>query len=1216
MKLKKLEINGFKSFGDRVAIEFPQGVCAIVGPNGCGKSNIVDAMRWVMGEQSVKQLRGKSMEDVIFSGANGKPPVNLAEVTLTLLNDNGSAPEELKDYTEIALTRRLFRSGESAYLLNRQPCRLKDIHNVFLGSGMGSKSYSVIQQGSIGAIIDAGPDELRYFLEEAAGTTRFKARKTEALRKVQSTNQNLLRVSDIISEIQRQMNGLKRQALKRQASKAERYKRYRQRIRELDERLSLHRYARLSLQHEESDALLRELKDTDLDHSAKLHKIDSAVEEIKLQRWQKNEAISEQKSRKFELTRSIDRAENDLQHLQNDSQRLNVEIRELTQSQENLQDKHRKMEMEIREADAERNRWEQEIGSVKQTLNDAQSHCESIKVRKESVASVLESAKSELMDLLAREARFRNVQQNVSTNKENLQRRRKRVDEEVAAAGRNVADGRRKKLDAQQRLADLQQRLAAVRSTLETVRRQHEEKRQALVAQVKTVQTLEMQRANTRSQYAALKKMEENFEWYRDGVRAVMQSDRFRSGNGSASGANAADETGADVGLKKEIIGLLADLIEPEAEYQVAVESALGESLQYILVDEPETGVRAIDFLQTGAKGRSGFVPVSTVMALGEERRSLPKENHRLMQHVTVKDGYEKIAEAFLGHVVVAETLKEALDTFRTNGDRLTIVTRRGDILSRQGIMVGGSPEKLSGILAKKQEIKALQQEIDSITVRLQSAGRQQETFEEEARRLESTLQRRIEESDILKDEETTAEKELYKVSEELKHAERSLEIAELEQEQLLGEESDIDDEMARTRQTLAALAESIDTAKKQVADQTAHLEKISAEMEHDNQQLIDLKLELTALNARLENSRSTLRRLKEFQEDDQRRLEQTQTDIERKTRKLESAETTAETLSKQLSEHYEELKQLESELESSESDYQSIDSRLQESDRQIAALKDEREKIQEKARVLELEQTQRNVHLENLAKRLEEQYDLPFVEYAAALREIRSEIENAAEPVSLEPLEQKLEQLRKKIANIGEVNLGAIHEYEEMQTRYEFLCTQRDDLHQAIDDLQRVIKKINRITQQRFLETFEQVNTKLQEVFPRLFEGGSAKLILNDPDNLLESGVEYLVTPPGKKVTRMSLLSGGEKAMAAIAFVFSMFLLKPASFCLMDEIDAPLDESNVYRFNNLLKIIGEKSQIVLVTHNKKSMEFADVLFGITMENKGLSKVVSVNLNR
>ena len=324
MKLKKLEITGFKSFQEKSVIAFPPGISAIVGPNGCGKSNIVDALRWVMGEQSVKQLRGKSMEDVIFAGASGKPPLSMAEVSLTLNNDNGSAPEELKDYTEIMMTRRLYRSGESAYFLNKQPCRLKDIHNVFLGSGMGAKSYAIIQQGNIGAITDAGPEERRYFLEEAAGTTRFKNRKIEALRKVQSTRQNLLRVSDIITEIQRQMAGLKRQA-----KKAERYKRYRQGIKEIDFRLALSSYDALTLKIEKTGALVSELNDTSVSHTSRLRKLDSAVEEIKVKRLQKNEEISEQKARKFEAQRTIDRIENDQAHLRSEIDRLGNDAADL-----------------------------------------------------------------------------------------------------------------------------------------------------------------------------------------------------------------------------------------------------------------------------------------------------------------------------------------------------------------------------------------------------------------------------------------------------------------------------------------------------------------------------------------------------------------------------------------------------------------------------------------------------------------------------------------------------------------------------------------------------------------------------------------------------------------------------------------------------------------------------------------------------------------------
>ncbi len=337
MKLKKLEINGFKSFVEKTSVQFPPGISAVVGPNGCGKSNIVDAIKWVMGEQSVKQLRGKSMEDVIFSGSNGKPPLNMAEVSLTLSNENGTAPEELKDFTEIMLTRRLYRSGESNYFINKQPCRLKDIHNIFMGSGMGAKSYAVIQQGNIGRITDAGPEERRVLIEEAAGITRYKSRKKEALSKVEATNQNILRVADIIAEINRQMAGLKRQA-----RKAERYKRYQGRIRELDIYLTLHNYDEFTREIDEADALLTGLKDTDIEHSSRLKKLDAEVEKIKLQRTEKNQKITDQKSRKFETQRHIDRIENDLSHLHEDVERLTYEFGELESARKNLEEKNQR----------------------------------------------------------------------------------------------------------------------------------------------------------------------------------------------------------------------------------------------------------------------------------------------------------------------------------------------------------------------------------------------------------------------------------------------------------------------------------------------------------------------------------------------------------------------------------------------------------------------------------------------------------------------------------------------------------------------------------------------------------------------------------------------------------------------------------------------------------------------------------------------------------
>ena len=1211
MKLKRLEISGFKSFCEKERIEFPEGISAIVGPNGCGKSNIVDALRWVMGEQSVKQLRGKSMEDVIFSGANGKPPLNMAEVTLTVANDNGSAPEELREFTEIMLTRRLYRSGESAYFLNKQPCRLKDIHNLFLGSGVGTKSYAVIQQGNIGAIIDAGPEERRYFIEEAAGTTRFKNRKNEALRKVDSTNQNLLRVSDIITEIKRQMGGLKRQA-----RKAERFKRQRQRAEELDVRLSLHQYADLTLQIDHTDRLLQEMQDAELGHTSKLKQLDAAVEEIKLRRWQKDQKISTQKSSRYDLLRSIDRTENDLNHLRNDIEQLQEEIRTLQGGLDELAEKNAKISTEIVAAEEETDALRSRLTDAQAELKHQQEQGEVIKSRLDEADQHLEISKAALMDLMAREAHYKNIHQNASNNRENLQRRLKRIAGEASDA-RKKAD----KCSSSQRAARKQvelfnRQVETLTGKLEKIRRRFDEKRQSFAHQVKKVQTLEFDRNNARTKLSALKKMEENFEWYREGVQAVMKAEHLGGGarRTSADGADSrADESGNP--QPHAIIGLLADVIEPEPEYQTAVEAALGESLQYIIVRDSDTAVGAIEYLQSQIAGRSGFIPVKTVSGIGEDRRVSPNGYDLLLKHVKITAGYEKIAAGLLSHVIVADDIQQAMALFHQNQFRLSVVTKQGNMISRQGIMIGGSREKLSGILAKKQEVKDLENQLQSLDSQLHTEQDARQALEKQVRTLEIDLQKLAEDKGTAEKQRTDAEKELYRVSEELKHVQRHLEIVELEQEQLLGEESDIDDEIARHQKLLSEISSEIETADKDVAVKTVHKESISEQIAANSQNSVDLKLSLNTLNARFENSTSTLRRLKEFQLDGRGRLDQLTEDIERKKQRRLSSQNKVQDYESSLTGFYEQLKRVEEALESDEAVFSSIDAELKESDQTISELQDKREAIQQKLRILEIDQTQRKVKRESIAGRLEEHYGRSIGEYRRDLEEILKEKQTTADTESVtDELETELENVRRKLASIGDVNIGAIVEYEELKSRYDFLTEQREDLQNAIENLHRVIRKINNITQQRFIETYHKVNEQLKKVFPRLFEGGTAQLVLTDPDNPLETGVEYMIHPPGKKLTRMSLLSGGEKALAAIAFIFSLFLLKPTAFCLMDEIDAPLDDANVHRFSNLLKLIGEKSQIVMVTHNKRTMEFADMLLGITMETRGISKVVSVNL--
>ena len=1198
MKLKKLEINGFKSFVENSSIEFPPGISAVVGPNGCGKSNVVDAIKWVMGEQSVKQLRGKSMEDVIFSGTNGKPALNMAEVSLTLANDNGHAPEELKDFSEIMLTRRLHRSGESAYFINKQRCRLKDIHNIFMGSGMGTKSYSVIQQGNIGVITDAGPEERRVFIEEAAGITRYKSRKKEALGKIKATNQNLLRVTDIIAEIKRQMAGLKRQA-----RKAERYKKHQKRIKELDIGIALHYYDDYTHKIDETDGVLTNLKDTDIEHTTRLKNLDAEVEKIKFKRSEKNQEISNQKSRIFETQRHIDRMENDIDHFRKDVERLTNECGELESAHSNLEEKNRNLTSEVSQVENQNINIHGKIETVRLTIDGERSASQNIKDRVAVLNQELETCKADLMDLVAREAQYKNIYQNASRNKEGLKRRLKIIDEEEVSTNQKVKRLREKKGTAQEKFDSYKKEIIDLNDRLNRVKKQLEEKSKSLAEHVKRIQTLDLEKNQARSSYAALKKMEDNFEWYKDGVRAIMKKDRVDR-DGVLPGGLEIDESNS-------ILGLMADIVEPKPSYETAVEAVLGESLQYILVKDQKAGLGSIDYLQTSGEGRGGFIPVSSVKEIVFDNKMKPDCQRRLLNHVSVKEGFEKVTEALLGHVVVTADIEEAMKIFNSNGVWQTVVTKDGDLISHQGIMVGGSKEKLSGILAKKQEIKKIGLEIKRLKQKFETARHDQKELEFKVRVIESDLQKLQTLKNKLEHHEVEAEKALYKATEDLKHAQRHLEIVCLEQERLLGEESDIDEEMAKYNEAVEEIENQVKNAQEMVSDKLEKIAAVSSEMEEFEQRIVDLKLKLTSLTVKLENSNNTLRRLKEFQNDGIQQFEELSREISRKKQKRITSKQKIEEYEQMLSGKYDGMKRLEQTLEKNEEDYTAIDTKLQKSDSAISDIQTRRDKTVQKIRLLELEQSERNIKRENIAKRLEENYHSPLSVFKSEF----DNMENSTD-ISIDDMEDKLFRLRKKIANIDDVNLGAIKEYEQLKDRFDFLNEQGADLVKAIDDLHKVVKKINRITQERFVKTFDSVNDKLNEVFPRLFEGGSAKLIMTEPNNPLETGIDFMIHPPGKKLTRMSLLSGGEKALSAIAVIFSIFLIKPAFFCLMDEIDASLDETNIFRFNDMLQIIGDKSQIIMITHNKRTMEFADTLFGITMEKKGVSKIVSVNLRK
>lgn len=1183
MYIKRLDICGFKSFVEKTSFVFSPGISTVVGPNGCGKSNVMDAIQWVMGEQSVKQLRGKSREDIIFAGAQDRHPVNMAEVVMTLANNNGHLPEEYRDLPEIAIGRRLFRSGESEYFINKRLCRLKDIHNIFLGTGVGTKAYSIIQQGRIGAIIEANADELRYFIEEAAGTTRYKNQKREALRKIEKTRQNLMRVNDIIGEIKRQ-----RDALRRQAKKAERFKKLRDQVRDLDILLTVHRYHQILYHLKEGDNLLKSLKDDDVRHDAELARLDAAIEQIKWERAQTEKAISEQRNHQHECQRAIDKKENDLLHYRKDMERLSDQAVQLRREREEIAAKNQELAEELSELEESVSQLETLVEKKSVALEDEEKKEHHLKEHLAELKTSLEKERGELVSLLTREAQYKNTHQNAARNKSSLNQRINRAQNEKRKAASRVAELETKVGNAREYLETVRAAVSKLQHKATVLEADVQEQRTSLAEKIKEAQVLGAEFQGIRSQYNALRKMDENYEWLTGGVRAIMQR------HSSAAGQNG-------------ICGLVADIIEPEPSFESAVETALGDAVQHVIVKTQEEGLKAINYLTSRDSGQGSFIPINMFKPLsGMVHLPKPDQANALLNHVSVKHGYESLAEHLLGHVIVVKDLSDALGLWNRNSVFQTIVTKNGDRVSCEGILTGGSSKKAeASILAKKREIKKLGKIVSDLEVRLEAAKAEQEDMEASACVMESKKQELLQNLRIKKTEQADAEKALYRLQEDLKHARRHLEIAQLEVEQMSGEAIDLDKEISQCSELLTKISHEVSASKARIATLDSQVRSATDNLEAFNQKIMGARLELTALTAKRENTRNDFRRLRLFQFDSADRLDQLATELKEMERDSEATKVKLGEEKDRLEKLYADLKLVEATLSESTVAFREIDTKLGENDLIIADIETVQKETQRKIQQLEMEQSERRLKLEHLIGRIDERYHENLTVLANTVN---------TEGIDRTEKEAELGRVREKMIRMGDVNIAAIKEFETFNERLAFYTAQYDDLEKAIQNLHQVIRKINSTTKRKFLETFAAINEKLQVVFPTLFEGGTASLELIDPENPLESGVEIFVHPPGKKVLRMSLLSGGEKALAALAFIFSIYLIKPSPFCLLDEIDAPLDDVNVERFTDLMKSISERSQLIVVTHNKRSMEMSDTLFGVTMESQGVSKLVSVNL--
>lgn len=1181
MRLKSLEVVGFKSFVDRVHLHFPEGITAIVGPNGCGKSNIVDAILWVIGERSAKHLRGKHMEDVIFNGADGRKPLGMAEVHLSFSNDDGFSPSGYEQYSEITVTRRLFRSGESEYLINKVPCRLRDVIDLFLDTGIGVNGYSIVEQGRVESLINSNPQDRRFLIEEAGGIAKYKERKRLALMKIEAAQQNLVRIQDIIAEVKRQIT-----TLERQVKRAEEYKAVRKEIKEIEQRFALQEYAELSEKAEASRGYLKALQEREAEVSAEASSKEALMEAMRWKAMEEEERLRSLQQEVFELARRIQRLEGEVEFCRREREGLERgeaqslgEVREALRAWREARRERKALE-ESCEALEEQYRRDQEA------LQEIESRFHEVRARYQELLNESEEIKGRLIDTLTDLTSMKNRLSHLEERQEEL-RKRMRSNEEESHRLREEIKGRKETLSQKAMEREL---TLTLRSALQEERARWERELEILKTSFarKQVERAEVEEAlrQDRSRYLSLRELQENFEGYEKGVKAIL------------------------LGKKKEeekwrgVLGTVADLLEPKAGYEVPLEAILGPRLQAVLVEDMDKGREAIAFLKGSSLGRGIFIPKELREVTRSGSRPTREEGPQpLLRYVSVKEGFEPIAEELIGHVGIVESWEEALRSI--GGDFPVLVTKGGDVLERSGTMGGGSWDQGLGILERRREMKDLEERIRQREEAYQALRIEEERLRQAITEKESELEQRRKEIQEKEIELLHQERDLEELRRELSRLAEKEEVLHFEGSQLEEEDQEVEHE----KQDLTSRMGLGEMARREQEERVQGLKTLVGSVQEENERLAREMTERKVLLASLEEKRKGI----DFRRDQLRSASRALRDqISRKIVAIREGRETQRSLSTRMGEYEREIegclgehRQKEEVLREEREKVEGLMSQLRELEASTRYFRQEMDDLRRKIHEEEMRLSQRQLRLEHLQTSMKERYGLTLGPGLGS--------PNGVFP--REEMSRRLEELKASLEGFGEVNLLALEEYQELQQRYRFLSEQQADLQQALEALKKAIARINRTTTRRFLETFHLVNEKFREVFVRLFRGGQASLVLVDEENPATSGVDIIAQPPGKKLQNIDLLSGGEKALVATALLFGLFMIKPTPFCLLDETDAPLDDANINRYLDLIKDFSQTSQFILITHNKKTMETAQTLYGITMETPGVSKVVSVRLN-
>ena len=1185
MYLKRLDMQGFKSFAEKICLDFNGGITSVVGPNGSGKSNIADAIRWVLGEQSVKTLRGSKMEDVIFAGTEHRKPLGFAEVSITLDNSDSSLPIA---YDEVTITRRVFRSGESEYMINKTPCRLKDITELLLDTGIGRDGYSVIGQGRVDEILSTRSEDRRQIFEEASGIMKYKVRKLDAEKKLELTRQNLERINDIITELETQL-----EPLRQQSETARKFLDLRESLKVLEVNVYLDSIEKFREKLKALEEQYKTVKDQMEAENRKLDEITSSNKDKTDQLKAMDERLEAVRQQFYEMEGSLERCYSEIKlnnektaNLQQNIERLDAEMAELEEKIKSLdkeeagkQGKLKYLEGQLMDYSNKLSEYEKQMEELLLTLNEDERN--------------IELMKSGIMDKMDIQSDKKLQISNIRTHIENIQKRKRSIDSEVY---QNLIENDREKMKKEDLTESVRHADEQIKKQKQKQQELYDERSESdkLLGELRTKQSKHKSDIQFKSSRArTLREMEQNLEGYNRSVREVLQACRSSSDFG------------------RGIHGALAQLIEVEKKYETAIEITLGSALQNIVTQDEEDAKKAIEFLKKNKLGRATFLPISSVAGRSFDTQTLDRIKQSdgfcgvASELVRFDQQYRGIIENLLGKVIVIDNLDNGIKMARKFKYSFRIVTLEGDQLNTGGSMSGGSLENRgTGILSRSREITELDAELKALIEAEKVLEKDIKLLVDDIAQIDSEISSIS--SDIKNNElvKIRDESHLAQIEENMNKLSARIEMLRQEKDQLERQMDEINKELQKYEAELAQIELDITEAKKTVAEYQEKHKEDQAVRDALHADITDFKISVNSIKESIEGVKEHSERLSSEKEAIAKSISRKDMEKSKCIEEISKLEQQNEGLNARIKKHNEEksgktfeLDRLTEERKILEEDMYDTVNKINDANKTILLLQEELSRTEVKKAKLDTE-------MEALQDRIWNEYELT---YSTAL-EFKKDIG------SLTAAQKRINELKNSIKALGPVNVASIEEYVKTKERYEFMNTQRNDMEQAREKLLRVIYEMTSIMKKQFMEQFKLINENFNIVFRELFNGGRAGLILVDQENVLESGIEIEAQPPGKKLQNMLLLSGGERAFTAIALLFAILRLKPTPFCILDEIVAALDEANVYRFIEYIKNFSCKTQFIMVTHRKGTMEGSDTLYGVTMQEHGVSKIVSMKM--